>query len=666
MRDVPPSGRRLAAAAISDAEDVTDLPCVSPTFLETAFPALGVSRVAAADRRVKDPAYGAHSWWARRPPSVMRAILVAAALDGGTSEEEFWSLFADPATTLNGFSVYDPFMGGGTTLIEAARLGADVGGTDVDPTSATIVAHALEPVAAVDVLAAGDELLSYLRTNFGDLYPDEAGDPLHYFWLHVVTCAHCDRSGPLFRSLVLVRDSGKSGAVVRDEPLTVFDPEEFTIHHLRESDQATFMGAAKRWRVDRSTFDSGRYRCGKCKERSTHRELLTGAAPRKLLAVERTRADKRRRLEAPSSADLAALEAAKSMLSSPPVPLALPTAEFTKQRSDPRPRSFGINFVSELFSSRQLLVLGAAHAWLNERVDLAPGVNRAICLALSNALTTNNRLCSYATDYGRLAALFSVRGYSLPALPVELNPLHSSGGRGTIRQCLNRVVRSATSSVRRSVYNVATRNAEARVLDLPPQPGAIDLRCSSAADTQPSATIDLLVFDPPYYDYIVYDELTELFRAWSDRDNQRGQTLQSATESDGSKFGVALADCLRPALAARTEGLPIAFTYHSSNPVAWSAIGFALDETKLRITAMWPVRSDPHMGHHSHPGNCEWDIVVVCRPVSETTPATLAESGSDWEHLFGDLKVADADRTNFQLAHEIAASRYATVAPSRD
>ena len=647
-------------------KDVTGALGASSTLLETAFPALGVSQLAAADRRVKDPAYAAHRWWARRPPAVMRAILLAAALDGNTSEEEFWRMYADPATTLAGLSVYDPFMGGGTTLIEAARLGADVGGTDVDPTSAAIVAHALEPVPAADVLAAGDELLTYLRTNFGVLYPDETGDPLHYFWLHIVTCPRCNQSGPLFRSLVLVRDSGKPGAVVRDDPLTVFDPEEFSIHHLRKHNQASFMGTAKRWRVDRSTFEASRYVCPRCGKRSTHRELLTGAAPRQLVAVERTRDGERRRLEAASTADLAALEAAESMLTSPPVPLALPTAEFAERRSDPRPRSFGICGVSELFSTRQLLVLGAAHAWLDKKVDVAPEVNRAVRLALSTALTTNNRLCSYATDYGRLSALFSVRGYSLPALPVELNPLHESGGRGTIRQCLNRVARSAASSVRRSVWKMATSNAEARVLELPPEPGAIDLHCSSAADTQPTATIDLLVFDPPYYDYIVYDELAELFRAWNDRGHQGGQTLQSATDGDGVKFGVTLADCLRPAIAARNEGLPIAFTYHSSNPAAWAAIGLALDEVKLRITAMWPVRSDGHMGHHSHPGNCEWDIVVVCRPVSETAPATSAVIGSDWERLFGDLEVGNADRINFRLARDMAARRYGSVAADPD
>lgn len=638
----------------------------SPTLLETSFPALGVSQLAVADRRVKDPAYAAHQWWARRPPAVMRAILLAAAVNGDTSEAEFWRMYADPATTLPGLSVYDPFMGGGTTLIEAARFGADVGGTDVEPTSTTMVAHALEPVPAEDVLAAGDELLTYLRTNFGLLYPDETGDPLHYFWLHIVTCPHCDQSGPLFRSLVLVRDSRKSGAVVRDDPVTVFDPEAFSIHTLREHDQESFMGAARRWRVDRSTFESSRYGCPHCGKRSTHRELLTGAAPRQLLAVERTRVGERRWLEAASTADLSALGAAEAMLTSPPVPLALPTTEFSEQRSDPRPRSFGINRVSELFFTRQLLVLGAAHAWLDQRVDIAPGVNRAVRLALSNALTTNNRLCSYATDYGRLSGLFSVRGYSLPSLPVELNPLHESGGRGTIRQCVNRVARSATSSVRRSVWNMATSNAEARVLELPREPGAINLRCSSAADVQPTTMIDLLVFDPPYFDYIVYDELAELYRAWNGHDQQVGQTLQSATDNDGTRFGMTLADCLRPAIAARAEGLPIAFTYHSSNPAAWSAIGFALDETKLRITGMWPVRSDGHMGHHSHPGNCEWDIVVVCRPVSETTPATSTATGSNWERLLGDLEVSHADRTNFRLAHEMAACRYGSVAADLD
>ena len=146
-------------------------------------------------------------------------------------------------------------------------------------------------------------------------------------------------------------------------------------------------------------------------------------------------------------------------------------------------------------------VLGAAHAWV-EAEDMSKPSKRAIHLALSNALMTNNRLCSYAIDYGRLSPLYSVRGYSLPALAVELNPLHSSGGRGTIRQCLNRVLRSARTTTRRSIWNVDTGTTEKVTLDLPRRAPSVDVRCSPAADAVLEAAIDLLVFDPPYYDYI--------------------------------------------------------------------------------------------------------------------------------------------------------------------
>jgi hypothetical protein len=38
------------------------------TLLEQALPIRELSRVIDADRRAVDPVYGAHRWWARRPP----------------------------------------------------------------------------------------------------------------------------------------------------------------------------------------------------------------------------------------------------------------------------------------------------------------------------------------------------------------------------------------------------------------------------------------------------------------------------------------------------------------------------------------------------------------------------------------------------------------------
>ena len=629
---------------------------VAASLLEVAFPALAVSRIAAADSRAKDPSYAAHRWWARRPPSLMRAILLAATMDGEATDQEFWRRYADDGPHLEGLRVHDPFMGGGTTLIEASRLGAAVSGSDVDPTAQLIVAHSLDPAQDSEIRDIGDALMSFLRKHFSALYPDDEGEQLHSFWIATVTCPHCGTSGPLYRSLVLARDCGKAGAVLRDDGATVFDPETWELCYLSSATQTQFQGASQVWAVDHSTFDALKYRCPSCQKRSGHRELQSGAAPRRLVAVERTAPGRRRKLRAPGDRDVAALDLACELLDDPPVPLRLPDTEFEPVRRDPRPRSFGIAAVRDLFTPRQLLVLGAAHAWVDAE-DMSEASQRAIRLTLSNALITNNRLCSYAIDYGRLSPLYSVRGYSLPALAVELNPLHSSGGRGTIRQCLNRVLRSARTTTRRSTWNVVTGTTEKVTLDLPRRAPSVDVRCSPAADAVLEAAIDLLVFDPPYYDYIQYDELTEVFRAWNPSHVLSGETLQSAADG-AAVFGLRLADCLRPALTVRDGRYPVAFTYHSSKPAAWEAIGVALDCLDLQVTAMWPVHSDGYMGHHSRPGSCDWDVVVVCRPAGETCPANIGDRHTFWAKNLKGLECGDADLTSFELAYEMATSRF--------
>ena len=116
--------------------------------------------------------------------------------------------------------------------------------------------------------------------------------------------------------------------------------------------------------------------------------------------------------------------------------------------------------------------------------------------------------------------------------------------------------------------------------------------------------------------------------------------------------------CLRHSLAARKARYPIAFTYHSSNSIAWEEVSLALDQLELRITAMWPVRSDGHMGHHGRPGNCEWDVVVVCRPNQETQSTCIPDADDFWKPHFGDLGVGDADLTSFGLAYRMASSRF--------
>ncbi len=637
------------------------------SFLEAGLPWIELSLLATADQRSRDPAYGAHRWWARRPPAVMRGLLLAAACPADKAAEDFWSAFASAQTPLSGLRVHDPFTGGGSTLVEARRLGAEVSGTDVDPLAALITNFELDPPGADELKSAGELLINHLEERTGELFPrSKIARPLHYFYLRTVSCPTCAHEHLLYRDLVLARDRGKVGAVVRDYPLTVFCPSCFAIHDLNHAERVELRCCDRRFRIDAGTFSSTRYTCPSCGDRWTHSDLKTGVAPRRLIAVEESRTGGRRRIRAARRRDRDAISLAATLLDGSRRDLALPSGLFERNRRDGRPLTYGVSRPTDLFSERQLVVLGTAFAWAKQ-ADLTPSVRRAVTLALSNALSTNNLLCGYAADYGRLSALFSVRSYSLPALSVELNPLHVDGGRGTITRALHRVVRSTSSTTRRHVWSFAKKRPEAVTLDLSRAPVRDAVACASATTiTEPSQSVDICVTDPPYFDYISYSELSEFHRAWLGLALEE-EPLLPTTEDGAVTFAATLGRCLRSAVSSLKVGRPLAFTYHATTAEAWEAIGLALDEAKLVVTALWPLRNDTHMGHHSFAGNCEWDVVVVCRRLSECERAPMRFRFEDWQQTAQKrkLRFSAVDKQSAESALKMASTRFAILQRSR-
>ena len=188
-----------------------------------------------------------------------------------------------------------------------------------------------------------------------------------------------------------------------------------------------------------------------------------------------------RRIRAPRKTDLLALAEAEEYVVQHKNSLELPNHILATDRIDRRPVSYGLIRVTDLFTARQLALFGTAFSWINSTSTTAE-VRCASRLALSNALTTNNRLCSYATDYGRLAPLFSVRSYSLPWLAVELNPLHPTGGRGTLARISRRAARSVTSRARRHVWSLEGNKPVAQEFAFPRFTAEPDVRCMSATE----------------------------------------------------------------------------------------------------------------------------------------------------------------------------------------
>ncbi|SCL36336.1 Adenine-specific DNA methylase, contains a Zn-ribbon domain [Micromonospora rhizosphaerae] len=630
----------------------------------------------AADRRSPDPAYQAHRWWARRPPALLRALLLAATLPADTTQECLWRAYASPEPHLDNMTVVDPFLGGGTTVVEAARLGARARGLDVDPLAVLINQHQLMPPDPADVLAAGRHLVDHVAGALGHLWAtpataDDRWTPLHYFAVAAVTCPECHHQGPLYRSLVLARSVGHAGSVVRDVAVTAFCPDCLALHDCEETaTEIRCCGTTRR--LEDATFRGARYSCPACGHRSSHEALKSGASPRILLAVEETPAAggdaarrPRRRIRAATSADRelaqgSAAEATAAVVHAGAIPIRTPA-------NDNRPVSFGITTIGDLHTPRQLAYLQTALAWV-ATAKLDEAVARALRLAVSSTITSNNRLCGYARDYGRLAPLFSIRAFSLPWLTVELNPLNPTGGRGTLAAALSRIARSCADVARRNIIAKGgktnpvtvtwTRRRHSHSVTCADATTEYDGQSAPDADDR----ADICITDPPYFDFIPYDALSQVYRAWlPDQQHLSGPPLLPQGAEPVTEFGTRLGRALAHAASACKENALLAFTYKGGD-IAWDAVGLALDHAKLCVTALWPVLADPHMGHHAHEGNCEYDIVVVTRQMTASEPSVPPDdvSVAHWTGVLRPaLRVSAADEANMRSAIRIAAPRWA-------
>lgn len=153
------------------------------TCLEVDFPILSVNRVSsieAASGAAKKPIYQASKWWARRQSSVFRAMLIAAATkapeDQGEAAKIVWDAYYGNHQKNEAFrklKVADIFMGGGTTIVEGARLGMQMYGNDLNPVAWFTTQSVMTDLSLPDLECANDAMMELLKE---DLMPYFASD----------------------------------------------------------------------------------------------------------------------------------------------------------------------------------------------------------------------------------------------------------------------------------------------------------------------------------------------------------------------------------------------------------------------------------------------------------------------------------------------------------
>ena len=183
--------------------------------IEDSFPIVEINRLAVPERNAFKPIYQMHKWFARRASCVFRAILLGALKPLPTDEkgnptksgaqvimDEFYKDHThDPDT--NGKVILDPFMGGGTTVVEALRLGCKVIGIDLNPVAWFIVKTEVEPVDIDELKAAFERLANRhvewsgksVRETLLEQYKTECpccgnkdADIIYTFWVKSAIC----------------------------------------------------------------------------------------------------------------------------------------------------------------------------------------------------------------------------------------------------------------------------------------------------------------------------------------------------------------------------------------------------------------------------------------------------------------------------------------------
>ena len=175
--------------------------------IEKKFDVPFISDLALHEKQIQQnyrPIIAVHKWFARRPGTLFRGLLLSEFAEGSLKENFY------KAHNLKGLNIADPFMGGGTPLIEANRLGCNIIGYDINPMSYWIVRQEIENLDLVAYRKAAAELQDFLTREVGSFYKTvclKCGSPnahvKYFIWVKTLVCNECKGTFDLFPGYLL-------------------------------------------------------------------------------------------------------------------------------------------------------------------------------------------------------------------------------------------------------------------------------------------------------------------------------------------------------------------------------------------------------------------------------------------------------------------------------
>ena len=600
--------------------------------------------------------------------------------------------------SVNGAMVLDPTAGGGSVPFEAGRLGLATHANDLNPVAALIEYATLDwPAkhgkdAKKTLKTLGREFTAKVRERLAEAFPDESKEdtrPDGYLWARTIACPYCDGLVPLSPNWRLA----PNGTGVRLKPELGSGPGSdgrICSFEIVDSAREQSDGTVSRGDGTCPYSDCGRVidgdeikaqaqagRMGEQLFAVVYKERVT-----KILKSGKRGKDKWvRGYRAPRPEDDNGAEI-QARLDEKLVEWEafdiVPSERFPEVSNDDRPIQYGMPLWRDLFSPRQLLCHGTSVEVFREMLDAdrADGklneIRQAaygyLALSLDKSRDYNSRMTRWHVNREVMVNTFDRHDFSFKWSYAEMAPLIVGLGYdwaiGQTAKCIDELVALVRPEANDAVGDLFD---SARAAEYTPPQITITCKPGDSLDHIEDGSIDAVIMDPPYYDNVMYAELSDFFYVWlkrtaghvfpelfrrhlTDKDNEavanparfRGEKGARALAGRDYQERMAsiFAECRR---TLKPSGvMTLMFTHKAAG--AWDALSKGLMEAGFIITASWPINTEAEGSLHiKNKAAANSTIFLVCRP---RIGDMQAEIGLYWEDV--EPLVAKAVRTRVE------------------
>lgn len=594
-------------------------------------------------KEIHRPIYHMHKWWAKRLGSVFRGILLGSVLTTDKKmSESFYSI--------NNFSdliVFDPFMGSGTTVGEAHKLGLTALGRDINPVAVESVRVALGPMDSEKIdyefkqltETVGEKILELYRSTDANGLPC---DVLYCFWVMQADCPACEHSIDMFSSWVIAQNAYPN----RKPEIQVLCPDCGNIFpSIYGIKEVVCISCGLSFSPEVGNANGSKAKCRNC----NHTFPILSAIEKsekpkfKLYGKLVLTKDGRKEYMPVSESDRAAYEKCSQQLAKEVHngSIVLPVSQLEDGYNTKQAMSYGFKSWKDFFNDRQLLGLGWLHKAIAGIKDQE--IRDVFLVAFSGVLEFNNMFASYKGEgTGAVRHMFAHHILKPERSPIEANIWGTPKSSGSFSNLFrNRIDRAIAYRLKPTEVN-GTPSAKSIVCSepftgrvefgWPAKPGfssrKIYLSCGdSSASGLPSESVDLVITDPPFFDNVHYSELADFFFAWQQllprgfidkKDTTR--SLNEVQDSNPVKFANKLytvfQECYR---VLKNDGL-LVFTYHHSRDEGWQSIAKAILVSGFIVVNAHPVKSEMSVAVPKAQARepIQIDTIIVCRKKSDT------------------------------------------------